>query len=61
MSRRINVEIENMPFGVLHGLLAKGEAYLAELAAAKLAAMNEPTARKKRNIKGETLRDRHPW
>ena len=33
--KRIVIELEDLPFGVLHGLLAKGEAYVAELAAAR--------------------------
>ena len=61
MERRVHVDIQEMPFGVLHGLLAKGEDYLAELAAAKLAGRDEPGGQRKRKIKGETLKDRQPW
>ena len=61
LGRRVEVDIERLPFGILHGLLAKGEDYVAELAAAKLAAKSEPLYQKKRRIKGETLKDTQPW
>ena len=61
LGRRVEVDIERLPFGILHGLLAKGEDYVAELTAAKLAAKSEPLYQKKRRIKGETLKDTQPW
>ena len=59
--RRIPVDLAKMPFGVLHGLLSKGEAYLAEVAVAKAAGQDLPGERRKKKIKGETLSTRQPW
>ena len=58
--KRINVELEKMPFGVLQELLARGENYLSELAALKLTEKKMPEAPQKR-LKGDTLRERQPW
>ena len=58
--KRIHVRLEDMPFGVLHELLAKGEDYVAELAAAKLA-MRSGSPGDVRRLKGDTLRERRPW
>ena len=66
MSRRIIVpdeDLNRLDFGILPRLLATGEAYLAELSAAKEQAKADAstgwTYRKKRA--GDALKDRQPW
>ena len=61
MDKRIPVDLAAMPFGVLHGLLAKGEDYLAEVAAAREARKSTTKEPAKKKLKGETLREKQPW
>ena len=62
-SKRINVELEDLPFGVLHGLLEKGESYVAELAAARATGKQTGVQAEKRRkkIQGQGLRETQPW
>ena len=57
----MHVDLAAMPFGILHGLLAKGEDYVAEVASAKAARMNTKGGPAKKRFKGETLREKQPW
>ena len=61
--KRIAVELEDLPFGVLHGLLAKGEAYVAELAAARANGKQAggPAEKRQKKIQGLGLRETQPW
>ena len=61
--KRIAVELEDLPFGVLHGLLAKGEAYVAELAAARANGEQAggPAEKRQKKIQGQGLRETQPW
>ena len=62
-SKRIKVEVEDFPFGVPHGLMEKGESYVAELSAARAAGKQTGgQAEKRRNkIQGQCLREIQPW
>ena len=63
-SKRIEVDLANLPFGVLPALFEKGESYLEELAAAKAAGKAAAAAghvAKRRRKAGDALRDRQPW
>ena len=62
-AKRICVELEELPFGVLHGFLAKGESYVAELAAARAAGKQaeKRVEKRHRRIQGQGLRETQPW
>ena len=62
-SRRLDVELERLDFGVLTELFDVGDAYLEELANLKAQTKTrEGTAvQKKRKKAGESLRERDPW
>ena len=66
-SRRIEVRLEDLRFGVLNQLLAAGEQYHSEVEALRAAdrerrssAGPAPGGRKRRKA-GESLRERDPW
>ena len=60
---RVDVDMERLPFGVLPRLLETGEAFIKELNDMKAAkALScEAAGRKRRKIKGESLRETNPW
>ena len=60
MAKRIPVCLEEMPFGMLHGMLARGKDYLAEVAAAREAKKSMHKALRKK-LKGETLCMKQHW
>ena len=62
-SRRLNVELERLDFGVRTELFNVGDSYLEELESFKAQAKTrEVTAVQKRRKKaGESLRERDPW
>ena len=62
-SRRLDVDLDKLNFGVLPALFAEGDRYVEELANLKLEAKWNDTQQglmKKRKA-GDTLRDRDPW
>ena len=59
--KRVPVDLATMPFGVLHGLLEKGEEYLTEVAAARAMRSSTRSEPAKKRLKGETLREKQPW
>ena len=62
-SRRLNVELERLNFGVLTELFNVGDAYLEELETLKAQAKTREVKadQKKRKKAGESLRERDPW
>jgi hypothetical protein len=61
-SKRIEVDLAKLPFGVLPKLLENGEDYIKELEALRLEkAKAHDCVAKRRRIKGESLRDTQPW
>ena len=60
---RIEVDLAKLPFGVLPRLLEVGEGYIKELDDLKAARAlaREVATRKRRKIRGESLRDTQPW
>ena len=63
-SRRLNVELERLNFGVLTELFSVGDSYLEELENLKAQAKTREVtaaAQKKRKKAGESLRERDPW
>ena len=62
LSKRVEVDLKTLPFGVLHGLLAVGDQYVDELAKAKLVTNAcAATASKKRRKAGDASREKDPW
>ena len=63
LERRVEVDLERLPFGVLPALFDQGEAFVAEVAAMKAAAKAAPAehAAKRKRLAGGTLRERQPW
>ena len=61
--RRIGVNLDTLPFGVMPALFAQGEAYVAEIASMKAAAKCAPAEHvaKRNRLAGGTLRERQPW
>ena len=57
------IEREDLPFGVPHGLLKKGEAYVAELATARANGKQAggPAVKRQKKIQGSGLRGTLPW
>ena len=63
MANRINVELEQLNFGVLMHLFNVGDEYIQELEAIRLdtKARKEERQTRKRKLAGESLRERDPW
>ena len=62
--RRLNVDLDSLKFGVLDRLFAEGDKYVAELAELKAEAARTPARgnlRRKKQMQGETLKERQPW
>jgi hypothetical protein len=61
-ARRLDVNLENLNFGVLQDLFSVGDSYITELAALKATAMaTAEGGARKRKYAGESLRERDPW
>jgi hypothetical protein len=62
-SRRLDVDLDKLNFGVLPALFAEGDRSVEELANLKLEArrMDSQKGLKKKRLAGDTLRDRDPW
>ena len=62
-SKRLEVDLDKLNFGVLPALFAEGDRYVEELANLKLEAKWNDTQKglMKRRKAGDTLRDRDPW
>ena len=64
-NRRINVNLDSLPFVMLNDLFAEGEAYLSELAALKdqekKRKLSSPGSPKGARRKDEKLRVSQPW
>ena len=62
---RIDVSLKGPPFGVLNRLIESGEAYFAEVEAAKIAYKQQraqkPKGSARRKRKGEGLRETDLW
>ena len=64
-SRRVEVQLDKLPFAILNELFAEGEAYLSELAAwkeqEKKRKARSPVSPKGRRRKDPKLRESQPW
>ncbi|MDE0916488.1 MAG: hypothetical protein OSB57_15045 [Planctomycetota bacterium] len=61
--KRLPVDLDHLPFGVMPALFAEGDVYTEELDRLKLEAKEAKAAggHTKRRPKGEALREREPW
>ena len=62
-SKRLDVRLEDLEFGVLRQLFDVGDQYLAELEAMRIQAKQAKEAKvgRKKRLAGESLRERDPW
>ena len=62
-SRRIDVDLEKLEFGVLKQLFEVGDSYVTELDELKAQAKTQKVERagRKRKLAGDSLRERDPW
>jgi hypothetical protein len=65
-ARRIEVDLNSLPFIILNDLFLAGDAFVLELEALKDAERKRDKvelrpAKKSRALKGETLAQRNPW
>ena len=62
-SRRLDVDLDKLSFGVLPALFAEGDRYVEELDKLKREAKWADAQRgfKKKRLAGDTLRERDPW
>ena len=63
-TKRLDVDLERLDFGVMRDLFEVGDAYVEELNALKAEAARRAEVkgdRKKRKLAGESLRERDPW
>ena len=60
--KRLDVDLEELEFGVLQHLFDVGDAYVSELAELKAKSKSsEARGEKRRKLAGESLRERDPW
>ena len=62
--KRLQVNLDELKFGVLNDLFREGDAYTAELDELKALAKRKPAekdARRKKKLAGESLRETQPW
>ena len=63
MSKRIDVNLETLEFGVMNRLFEVGDEYVEELNILKAQDREKVAAKvgRKRRLTGERLREREPW